>query len=126
MNEVRGTLHPLGNKVLVAHMEFGIEKSKSGILLTSSDGKGSGIVPRWAQVIAVGPDQHEIKVGEWVLIEHGRWSRGFKYISNTNEELEVRLADNPAIMLACAEKPDDVMRSIAAGPGSNFNFNVPG
>ena len=36
------------------------------------------------------------------------------------------MADNSAILLVSNEKPDDVMRSVSAEAGSNYNFNIPG
>ena len=58
--------------VLVKGMEFSERISRGGIIMPSDDGQSEGIRPRWAEVIAVGPDQKEIKVGEYVLVEHGR------------------------------------------------------
>jgi co-chaperonin GroES (HSP10) len=118
---VKGKLHPLGDKILISHMNFGMEKTKAGILLVSDDGKSSGIHPRWAKVFAVGPDQKEVAVGQWVLLEHGRWSRGHKYQAENGETFDIRLADNNAILLVSDEEPNDAMRVV---PGT-FNLNVP-
>lgn len=126
MNTVEGTLKPLSDKILVSNMEFGMEKTASGLWLHSDDGKSTGIHPRWAKVFAIGPEQKDVKIGEWVLLEHGRWSRGIKYKTNEGDEIEIRLADNKAIILSADEKPNDVQRSEVVGPGSNFNFNIPG
>ena len=127
MAAIKGTLRPLGNKVLVYDMEFGMEKSSGGILLHSDNGKRSGIHPRWAKVFAVGPDQTEVKVGEWILLEHGRWSRSHIYETEDGEELELRLADINAMLMSSEDKPDTgAMRVATAEAGSNFNFNIPG
>ena len=122
---VTGKILPLKDKVIVMGMEFGQEKTKGGIILHSDDGKSTGIHPRWAQVYAVGPDQKDIRLGEWILLEHGRWSRGFKYMTDAGEELTLRLADNNAIIMSADEKPDYVHRAVVIGAGSNFNFNIP-
>tara|TARA_R110000851_G_scaffold122576_1_gene252017 strand:+ start:241 stop:531 length:291 start_codon:yes stop_codon:yes gene_type:complete len=58
-------------------MKFDEVVTKSGIIILSDDGTTGGIHPRWAEVIAVGNEQEDIKVGQWVLVAHGRWSRGF-------------------------------------------------
>jgi len=126
MANVTGTLRPLGDKVLITDMEFGMEKTKGGILLHSDDGKSQGIHPRWARVYLVGPKQQDIKSGDWILLEHGRWTRSFQYETDSGEELTMRMADNKAILLVSDEKPDDTMRLAAVGAGSNFNFNIPG
>jgi len=126
MKPITGTLLPLYDKILVSDMEFGMEKTASGIYLPSDDGKSAGIHPRWARVFAVGPDQKDVQVGEWVCIEHGRWTRGINYQTDTGEEIVIRMVDNKAIMMSADEKPYDVDRRETVGAGSNFNFNVPG
>lgn len=126
MPAIKGTIRPLGAKVLVSDMEFGMETSNGGIILHSDDGKRSGIHPRWAKVFAIGPEQKEVKVGEWILLEHGRWSRGHIYENENGEKIELRLADINAMLMSSDEKPNSVMRSESANAGSNFNFNIPG
>jgi co-chaperonin GroES (HSP10) len=126
MKPVEGTIRPLDKKVLVCEMEFGMEKSAGGILLHSDDGKSTGIHPRWAKVYAVGPNQQEVKVGEWILLEHGRWSRGINYRTPEGDDIVIRLADNNAILMSADEKPQGAQRNEAVGAGSNFNFNIPG
>jgi hypothetical protein len=69
------------------------------------DGKERGIRERWAQVYAVGPDVDDISVGQWVLIKHGRWSRGIK-VSVQGEDVTIRQAEYPdAILLVSQECP---------------------
>jgi len=126
MKPVTGKIIPLYDKILVTDMEFGMEKTASGIYFLSDDGKSAGIHPRWARVFAVGPDQKDVQVGEWVCIEHGRWTRGINYQTDTGEELVIRMVDNKDIMMSADEKPNDVDRRETVGAGSNFNFNVPG
>ena len=62
--------------VIVSDMNFGERVSKGGIIKLEADGKVEGIHPRWGQVYSVGPLQKDVKVGEWVLVKHGRWTRG--------------------------------------------------
>lgn len=127
MATIKGTIKPLGNKVLVYEMEFGMEKTAGGILLHSDDGKRSGIHPRWAKVFAIGPENTEVKVGEWILLEHGRWSRSHEYETDDGQKLELRLADINAILMSSEDKPDTgAIRVATAEAGSNFNFNIPG
>jgi co-chaperonin GroES (HSP10) len=126
MKPIEGTLRPLDNKVLVYEMEFGIEKSQGGIFLPSDDGKSAGIHPRWAKVYAIGPNQQDVKVGEWILLEHGRWSRGINYRTPEGDDIVIRLADLNAMLMSADEKPSGAQRNEAIGAGSNFNFNIPG
>lgn len=108
--KVTGNIVPLRDNVLVSDMDFGFEKTKSGIVIMSDDGKTQGIHPRWGRVWAVGPEQKDIKVGEWVCVEHGRWTRTIE-VESDNNIIELRMVDNNAILMTADEKPDDVMRS---------------
>lgn len=126
MEPIIGTIVPLHDKIFVRDMEFGMEKTASGIFLQSDDGKSAGIHPRWGRVCAIGPDQQDVQVGEWVCVEHGRWTRGIDYRTQDGEDIVVRMVDNNAIMMSADEKPNDVDRRETVGAGSNFNFNVPG
>lgn len=80
---VTGEFRPLGNGIAVNNMEFGEVKTASGLILTSDDGKTRGVHPRWGQVTHVGPDQQDVKVGQYILVAHGRWSRGFELNGET-------------------------------------------
>lgn len=109
--KVTGTIKPLHDKVLVSNMDFGFEKTKSGIIVTSDDGKSTGIKPRWGQVWAVGPEQKDVVIGDWILIEHGRWTRTINYENDQGEITELRMVDNKAIIMVSSERPDDVQKS---------------
>ena len=110
---VENDITPLKNRVLVSDMHFGETKSKGGIILVDDDGTAEGIHPRWGKVYAVGRDQHDVKVGEWVMVSHGRWSRAFKLkkkevgsAGDISIELEVRMIDENDILLVSDEEPD--------------------
>ena len=96
---------PLKTRVLVSDMHFGETKTKGGIILTDDDGSEGGIHPRWGKVYAIGDQQEDVKVGEWVMVSHGRWSRGFK-IKKKGVELEVRMIDENDILLVSDDEPD--------------------
>ena len=89
---------PLKKRVLVSHMHFGETKSKGGIIMLDDDGTQGGIHPRWAKVYAVGKQQDDVKVGQWLMVAHGRWSRAFK-VKKEGVELEVRMIDENDILL---------------------------
>lgn len=95
---------PIKKHIIVKDMNFGNRKLSSGIIMLGDDAKTDGIRPRWAQVFAVGPEQHEVKVGQWVLVEHGRWTRGSK-VEIAGEEVTIRRVDEKAIMLLSDEEP---------------------
>ena len=98
---------PIRDGVIVEDMEFGEQRTYSGIIILDDDGRDFGIKPRWGRVHAVGPDQKDIKRGEWVLVEHGRWTRGFNVETPDGESFVLRKVDNNAILLASDEKPGD-------------------
>ena len=97
---------PLKKRVLVSKMHFGETKSKGGIILIDDDGSEGGIHPRWAEVYAIGKDQEDVKVGQWVMVSHGRWSRALK-VKKDNVELEVRMIDEDDILLVSDEEPEE-------------------
>jgi len=80
---VEGIFKPLRDGILVRNMEFGEQRTESGLIIASDDGKTSGIHPRWGEVIAVGNEQQDVSVGQYVLVAHGRWSRGFELNGET-------------------------------------------
>lgn len=119
---VKGNIRPLRNKIFVTDMNFGEGKTKSGIVLTSDDGKSSGLRPRWCRVWAVGNEQTDIHVGQWLLMMHGRWTRGIKYEEN-GEEITLHMVDPEGILVISDEKPEDGDERAKIGA---MNFNIPG
>ena len=110
---VKGKITPIKDHVLIRDMEFGGQFTSSGVFVPSDNGKSQGIHPRWGEVWAVGDEQKDIKVGEWVLIEHGRWTRTIDVEDGSGAVIEVRMVDNDAIIMLSDTKPDDVYRAIA-------------
>jgi co-chaperonin GroES (HSP10) len=108
MSKVKGKIQPLNKNVLVTDMSFDEQKTASGIIIRSDDGKSHGVKPRWCRVWAVGPEQQNIEVGKWVLVEHGRWTRGVILVTEEGEEITIRRIDPEAILLEADEKPNDV------------------
>ena len=101
-------LVPIRDHVIVEDMYFGDQRTKSGIIIRSDDGKDHGIKPRWAKVYAVGPEQKYIKPGQWILVEHGRWTRGFDFEHEDGSKFVLRRVDNECILMNTDEKPEDV------------------
>jgi len=94
------------DEVIVTDLEFGERKLASGIILTSDNGKSEGIRPRWGRIIAVGPKQEQYKVGQWILIAHGRWTRGAE-IELDGEEMVIHRVDINEILLLSDTQPQD-------------------
>ena len=108
----RAQIKPLRDAVIVSEMVFAERFTTSGIVLPSDNGKSTGIRPRWGQVYAVGPDQHDVQVGEWVCVAHGRWTRGIDVEDETGKHT-LRRVDPKDIMLSADELPDDLTFSDA-------------
>lgn len=121
--KITGTINPLRDKIFVVEMDFGMQKTGAGVIVPSDDGKTSGIHPRWAQVWAIGPKQKDVVVGDWVLVEHGRWTRGIKVEQEDGSTITVRMVENDSILLISDERPNDIERKGKTGP---LNFNIPG
>ena len=102
-------LRPLSDGVIVIDMNFGEQKTHGGLIIQSDNGKTHGIHPRWAKVYAVGEEQQDVKVGQWILIEHGRWTRGIKIEDDEGEKV-IRRVDTKCMMMVSDEPPpDDVL-----------------
>jgi co-chaperonin GroES (HSP10) len=98
-------LRALKGKVIVHNIEQGEKRTKNGIIILDDNGKSHGIRERWAQVYALGPDVEDIAIGQWVLIKHGRWSRGID-IKVENLNTTIRQVDYPdAILLVSNDCP---------------------
>ena len=102
----KNQIHPLNDSVIVADMIFDERFTTGGIVLLNDNGKSSGIRPRWGQVYAVGPEQHEVTVGQWVCVAHGRWTRGIEVEDETGKQT-LRRVDPKDIMLVSDEQPQD-------------------
>ena len=108
VNAIKGKPRAIGNRVLVTDMHFGEQKTESGLIISSDNGKERGIYPRWAKVYSKGPDNTDpYEVGEWILIEHGRWTRGMN-IDTGEGEFEIRMVETESILAMSSEKPNGV------------------
>jgi co-chaperonin GroES (HSP10) len=105
--KVKGKLKPIRDNVLITDMNFDGRVSKGGIVILSDDGKTEGVRHRWGRVWAIGPEQKDVKVGEWILLEHGRWTRGVTVEDDNGEDIVVRRADVKAILMVSDEKPGE-------------------
>jgi len=102
----RQQLRPLKDSVIVSDMIFDVRISTGGIIIPNDNGKSTGIRPRWGQVYAVGPDQQDVSPGQWVCVEHGRWTRGID-IEDESGKITVRRVDPRDIMMVSDQQPDD-------------------
>ena len=108
LNTIKGKLRPIGNRVIVSDMYFGEQKTKSGLILRNDDGTTRGIYPRWGKVHSKGPDNNdEYQIGDWILIEHGRWTRSVN-VDEGEGEKELRMIEAESVLMWSNTKPEDV------------------
>jgi co-chaperonin GroES (HSP10) len=105
---IKETLETIHDNVLITNMNFEEQVSAGGIIIQSDNGKTEGIKPRWGQVYKIGPEQHDVKVGDWILIEHGRWTRGIQVEQANGEIATVRRVETKAIIAVSDHLPSDI------------------
>lgn len=102
-------LKPIHDKVIVTDLEHGETKTKAGIIVLDDSTVAAGergIRPRWARVYAVGPEQKDVKEGDWILLEHGRWSLGQDLsVEDGEKPIRIWLADHESILGVSEENP---------------------
>jgi co-chaperonin GroES (HSP10) len=111
-------IRAIHDDVIISDMDFGEIKTASGIVIRSDDGQAHGIKPRWGRVYKVGPEQKDIKEGQWILIEHGRWTRKIK-IDDGESEKEIQKVEVGSILAVSDERPNDAYIGQEYGHGSS-------
>ena len=101
------SLRPLKDTVLVTDMVFKERKLNSGLILLNDNGTTAGIRPRWGRIYAVGPDQKDYSVGDWICVAHGRWTRGVEIEDTEGTVVTIRKVDPKDILLISDEQPSD-------------------
>ena len=104
------TVKPINKRVLVQSCEQGARTTTGGIHLLDDDGQEHGIRPRWFQVKAIGPKQEDVEVGDYVLVEHGRWTWAADVKQRSNHKIveKIRMVDEDAIIGKQKERPADL------------------
>ncbi len=92
-------IKPLHKNVLARMIEgYGERKTASGLILQDQDGTEESIRPRWFEVAFVGPEQEDVAAGDYVLVAHGRWSRGIDVVGHQRAEDKIFLLDLEEIL----------------------------
>lgn len=101
-------LKALHDGIIVTDMQFAERITQSGIIIPTDNGTGAGIRPRWGRVYAVGPKQKDVRVGQWIMVAHGRWTRGID-IEDEQGKRQIRRIDPNDILLISddPERPQD-------------------
>jgi len=99
-------IRPL-KKNIFAVLEMG-ERRIGSIILRDDNGKDHGIRPRWAKVWKVSEDIDYVKTGQWILVEHGRWTLAISVKKDDGSEFKFNKIDPNGIMCVSDEQPEDV------------------
>ncbi len=118
---IEGDVKAIGNRVLVTNMYFGEQTTKGGLIIANDDGKTRGIYPRWCKVYDKGPENNdEYNIGDWILVEHGRWTRAMKVkTDSSSEEFELRMVEAESILAMSDEKPDETQIGMEYADGEH-------
>lgn len=108
--------------VIVSDMDFGEMVTASGLVIQSDNAKAHGIKPRWGKVYCIGPEQKNVKVGQWILVEHGRWTRAM-HINDGEREVKVSRVETKSIMAVSDEKPNDFYIGTEVSHGDSITVN---
>jgi co-chaperonin GroES (HSP10) len=109
---VQGDLSPLKDQILVYNMEQGEKRLSSGIILLDDNGKETGIKPRWCQVYKVGSEIDYVSPGEYVLVEHGKWTYGINVDLEDGSTIYLQKIDPTAILLVSSDMPESIKLQI--------------
>lgn len=104
----KGTINALPNDVLVINMEKGEKITKGGLIVLDDNGQNRGIRSRWCQVYKIGSKAAEIvdyKEGQWIFVEHGRWTFGFNIETPEGEDLYVQKVELKSVLAVSDECP---------------------
>lgn len=99
----KGDIRALPNDVLVINMEKGEKITKGGLIVLDDNGENRGIRARWCQVYKIGSalvDKVDYKEGDWILVEHGRWTFGFNVETTDGEDLYVQKVEVKSVLVA--------------------------
>lgn len=119
----RMQVRPLSKDILVCDMDMGEQVTASGIVINSDDGKAHGVKPRWARVYKIGDScDLDVKVGEWLLIEHGRWTRKIK-IDDGESVVEIQKIEVASVLAVSETRPNDAYIGQEFSNGSSININ---
>lgn len=110
----KSQIKALHDHVIVAEMSFDSRITQTGLILLNDNGTTLGIRPRWGRVYAIGPKQQDVKVGQWVCVDHGRWTRGLD-IEDESGKTTIRRIDPKDILLVSdsEDMPQDSTMSTA-------------
>jgi co-chaperonin GroES (HSP10) len=105
------TMRFFKDHIIVSEMHFDERISKGGIILPDDDTKSSGIRPRWAKIYGLGPEQDDpqLEIGKWILISHGRWTRGITVETPLGKQTLRKVDPNDILLVSDEPMEDETM-----------------
>ena len=105
------TMRFFKDHIIVSEMHFDERISKGGIVILDDDKKSSGIRPRWAKIYGVGPEQDDpqLEIGKWVLVSHGRWTRGITVETPLGKQTLRKVDPNDILLVSDEPMEDETM-----------------
>lgn len=102
-----------GNRVICKDGDFGESVTSAGIIIQNTYGKSEGIVPRWFCVFAVGDLVDDVKPGDWILVEQGRWTEQFyvddhRLIDDNGAKKPLWMVEHHSILAVSDRRPDAI------------------
>ena len=88
-------------------MNFEERVTAGGIIHAVTTVKNMVLDPRWAEVY-VQITHTDVKVGQWVYVEHGRWTRGVNIEDDNGEIFKIRKVDPESILLVSDDIPEEI------------------
>lgn len=97
--------------IIVSDMKFDQRITAGGIILMDDDKKSAGIRPRWAKIYGLGPDvkDPELQIGKYILISHGRWTRGITVETPLGEQTLRKVDPNDILLISDEPMEDETM-----------------
>jgi co-chaperonin GroES (HSP10) len=104
-------IQAIHDNVIVSDMSFDQRITQSGLILLNDNGTTLGIRPRWCRVYAVGPEQQDVQVGQWICVAHGRWTRGIEIEDESGERTIRKIDPNDILLISDSDTmpQDDTM-----------------
>jgi co-chaperonin GroES (HSP10) len=108
------SFRPTKDNVFVTELDQGVHMTRAGIIIPDDNMAGRGIRARWGKVWKIGPDVTDIKPGNWILIEHGRWTTG----------IDMELADE-TVRVWRIEWPKSALLASDVDPREYYSVSMP-
>ena len=101
----------LNKDIIVSDMHFDERITQGGIILMDDDKKSSGIRPRWAKIYGLGPEQDDpqLEIGKYILISHGRWTRGITVETPMGKQTLRKVDPNDILLVSDEPMEDETM-----------------